>query len=220
MRNWYRKQRTRRRARKVKPGDGSLLKPFRWWQLLNRSLFAIDIETSTGKTRTYSVDLDFFDWEQRTYLYTDGVQTAESVLPAGFPVPGGRIEVETTMYGLKRMHLVPDAGGGQMLKPDPRSSEGLRARLAARHPGVSRGIGITAIVVLLVSLFFGLPALAQAVSQWEVIADNLGTFISPFDLPAWASTTLFVAAIIAATERALTLRNHWLIDLDTTWFSG
>lgn len=220
MRNWYRKQRTRRRARKVKPGDGSLLKPFRWWQLLNRSLFAIDIETSTGKTRTYSVDLDFFDWEQRTYLYTDGVQTAESVLPAGFPVPGGRIEVETTMYGLKRMHLVPDAGGGQMLKPDPRSSEGLRARLAARHPGVSRGIGITAIVVLLVSLFFGLPALAQAVSQWEVIADNLGTFTSPFDLPAWASTTLFVAAIIAATERALTLRNHWLIDLDTTWFSG
>jgi hypothetical protein len=36
-------------------------------------------------------------------------------------------------------------------------------------------------------------------------------------LPAWANTTVTVAGVLAATERALTLRNHWLIDLDTTW---
>lgn len=220
MRNWYRERRARRRVRKVKPGDGSRLKPFRWWQLVNRSLFAVELEGARGTRHSYAVSLDFFDWDQRTYLYTDGVQTAESVLPARFPIPDGHIDVETTMYGLKRMHLVRDDGSEKMLTPDPHSSEGLRARLAQRHPKLSRGIGITAIMILLISLFFGLPALAQAVSEWELIADNVGTFTSPFDLPGWFGVTLLVAGIIAATERALTLRNHWLIDIDTTWFGS
>lgn len=216
MRNWYRE----RRVRKVKPGDGSRLKPFRWWQLVNRSLFAVELEGAKGTRHSYAVSLDFFDWDQRTYLYTDGVQTARSELPARFPIAGGHIDVETTMYGLKRMHLVRDDGSEKMLTPDPHSAEGLRARLAQRYPKLSRGIGITAVATLLISLFFGLPALAQAVSEWEVIADNVGTFTSPFDLPGWFGVTLLVAGIIAATERALTLRNHWLIDIDTTWFGS
>ena len=28
-----------------------------------------------------------------------------------------------------------------------------------------------------------------------------------------------VAGVLAAVERALTLRNHWLIDAETTWTS-
>ena len=47
----------------------------------------------------------------------------------------------------------------------------------------------------------------------------MGTFTSPIQLPAWLNTALLVAGIIAAFERALTLRNHWLIDADTTWTS-
>lgn len=218
MRRWYRARRNRKRLRKLKPGDGSRLTPLRWWQLINRTVFAIDVEATAGKTHTYAVDLDFFDWDERVYLYTDGVQTAQSQTPAHFPVPGGHIDVETTLYGLKRMHLVRDDGTEKLLTPHPRSLEGMRAQLAKRHPKISRGIGVAAIAILLTSLFFGLPALAQELSQLELIADNVGTFTSPFDLPSWVSTGLWVAGIAAAMERALTLRNHWLIDLDTTWF--
>lgn len=36
-------------------------------------------------------------------------------------------------------------------------------------------------------------------------------------LPSWLNTTLTVAGVLASLERALTLRNHWLPDVDTFW---
>lgn len=217
MRDKFRERRARRRVRKVKPGDGSLLQPYRWWQLLQRSLFTIELENASGKSHTYAVDLNYFDWDDRAHLYTDGVQTAVSKLPAAFPVPGGHIEVVTTLYGLRRMHLVPGNGSQQVLTPDPHSAEGLRATLERRRPLLGKTIGAVAIVVLLGSLVLGIPMLLELVTQWDVVADQVGTFTSPFDLPSWANTTVLVAAIIAAVDRALMLRYHWLIDLDTTW---
>lgn len=228
--SWWRRVRDRRRAAKVKPGDGSALKPYRWWQPLTRSLFTIELADQDART-AYAVDVHFFDTDDYgdtvALLYRDGVQEATSTTPAAFPVPGGRIEVQATMFGLKRMHYVrdgdapasPTADQGRVLTPHPRSAEGLRARLAARHPLASQVIAGAAIAVLLVSLVVAVPAFVELVTQWDVLADHADPYTSPFDLPGWASTALLTASIVAAIERAITLRNHWLVDADTSWLS-
>src|SRR5690554_7817126 len=98
MRDWYRERKARRKVNKVKPGDGSLLKPHRWWQLVHRSLFLIELESERGRPTVYAVDVDLFDEQWRAYLYTDGVQTAFSIVPALFLVHGTRIEVVIHIY--------------------------------------------------------------------------------------------------------------------------
>ena len=154
-------------------------------------------------------------------LYRDGVQIARSNLPAAFPVPGGVIEAARSSYGLTRMHYVTETEGGEsterMLRPHRRSPEGIRARMAHRLPRLSRFVGGIAIVVLLVGLVTGIPQGIQMISEIPPIADRFGTFTSPFQFPEWLNVTLLVAGILAAIERALMLKNHWLIDLDTTW---
>ena len=71
--------------------------------------------------------------------------------------------------------------------------------------------------MLLVGVVMMVPQAAELITQIEVVAENVGTFTSPISLPAWLNVSLVVAGILAATERALTLRNHWLIDAETTW---
>ncbi|MFC5629115.1 hypothetical protein ACFPTR_09590 [Aliibacillus thermotolerans] len=124
--------------------------------------------------------------------------------------------METTTYGLKRMHYVTD-DGEEMLSPHPNSLEGLRLRLDDRFPRASKIVKNTAIIVLLISLILGLPQLVALVSQIPFIAEKFGTFESPIVLPNWLNIILPVAAGLAALERAITLRYHWLIDMDTWW---
>lgn len=207
-----------RKKHKVQPGDGRPLKPFRMWQLLARSLFYAPLETPKGEQLTYAVDVNYFDWEDKADLYLDGVHHAHSKLPAAFPVEGGTIEVASTTYGLKRMHYVYDAGKARVLKPDPASAEGMRARLAARAPLVSKLIGLVATIILLTLLPFGLLQLLEIVTQTEWAQQYVDPFTSPIGLPDWATTPAFVLSILAVMERALTLRNHWLIDMETGWF--
>lgn len=149
-------------------------------------------------------------------LYRDGVQVHRSDLPATFPVPGGVVDVAVSLYGLTRMHYVLDDGTERTLRPDRASLEGLRARFGRRFPRASSVIGAVAVVVLLVGLVVAAPYALEMVTRLDVVSERFGTFTSPIDLPGWASITLLVAGILAATERALTLRNHWLVDLDTT----
>lgn len=150
-------------------------------------------------------------------LFRDGVQLYRSKLPATFEVPGGVIEVAASGYGAKRMHFVDGQGNEEVLVPHRNSAEGLRARFDGRFPLLSKSIGGLAIVVLLVGLVVGIPQGVEMVTSFPPIADRFGTFTSPVQLPMWLNTTLVVAGLCAATERALTLRNHWLIDVDTTW---
>jgi len=97
----------RRAARRVRPGTGRALKPFRWWQPTNRALFHLELPVE-GRTVEYSVDVRH--WQQFTtedgrgkaHLYRDGRHHAQSELPAVFPVEGGVIEVDASEYGLKR----------------------------------------------------------------------------------------------------------------------
>lgn len=150
-------------------------------------------------------------------LYRDGAQLYRSKLPATFPVPGGVIEVAANGYGASRMHFVDDRGNEQVLAPHRRAAEGLRARFDRRFPALSRTIGVLAILILLVCLVTGIPQGLEMITSFEPIAERFGTFSSPIQLPDWANVSLLAAGLIAGTERALTLRNHWLVDLDTTW---
>lgn len=207
-----------RGKKKIQRGDGHQLKPFRWWQLLSRSLFYAPLQTEDGTPRTYAVSVDYFDWEDNADVYLNAKHYARAKLPTSIPVEGGAIEVAATSYGLKRMHFVTQSGQEHVLKPDGASAEGLRAKLANRQPGLSRAIGMLAVVILLTMLPIGLLQLVEIVSHTDVAANFMDPFTSPINLPEWTSTPLLILSILAATERALTLRNHWLIDLETGWF--
>ncbi|TLP95859.1 hypothetical protein FEF26_10105 [Nesterenkonia salmonea] len=210
----FSRSRSKRAVKKVKPGDGHTLKPFKVWQLLSRSLFFLPLRNQDGTKQFYAVSVDYFDWDGRADLYLNGRHEATSELPAAFPVPGGLVEVATSTVGLKRMHYVTETGLQQQLLPDQASAEGLRARLDANHPTLSRGIGAVSLVIMLIALLLGAPQVLELVTSIDVVADVAGTFTSPVELPAEANTVLSIAAVAAGIERALRLRHHWLLDGD------
>ncbi len=214
----FRRWQSQKIVHKVQRGDGHLLEPYHLKHLFSRSLFYAKLREDDDIVHIYAVNVNYFSEESTTELYRDGKHWATSELPAIFPVPGGMIEVATSTYGLKRMHYVTHEGTEHPLAPDPLSTEGLRMRFDARFPGVSAIVGKIAIVVLLVSLLLGLPQLAATISQISFIADLVGTFESPVALPNWLNRTLLVSGALAAVERALMLRSHWLIDMETSWW--
>jgi len=207
----------KRSIQKVKPGDGHHLKPFHWWQMIYRSLFFIRLTEDDGTSNVYAVDVDYFDENAKANLYVNGKHFAMSKLPATFPVPDGIIEVETTTYGMKRIHYVKNDGTEQQLYPHPHSLEGLRLKFDFHFPQVSKIIGVIAVIVLLTSLVLGLPQLVALITQIPFIEDKFGTFESPIVLPNWLNTILVVAGILATIERAASMRYHWLVDMDTWW---
>ncbi|MBK5248245.1 MAG: hypothetical protein JJE50_02240 [Actinomycetales bacterium] len=205
----------RRAARRVKPGDGHALRRFRWWQPFSRALFQLRLTGEDGQRHTWSVDVRLWgdsNGEVRAQLYLDGQHHAGSKLPAAFPVPGGTVEVVASGYGLKRCHYLTDDGADRQLVPDPASAEGRRARLEREHPAVGRAIGLASVAVLIVALILGVPQIVEQISQIPPIAENVGSYTSPIQLPAWLNITLLVATLVAGTERALRLRYHWLLD--------
>lgn len=209
---------------RVRPGDGSALTEYRPWQVFSRSLFFLDLAEPSGDSHAYAVDVRYLAdaktkkqhhnavGKSPAALYRDGVQLYRANLPTTFPVPGGVIEVATSPFGLKRMHFVSDDGGERTLRPDRRSQEGLRARFEQRFPRTSAVIGAVAIAVLLVVLAGGLLQGLEALTKIPPVAERVGTFTSPVDLPAWANVTMVVAGMLSGVERALRLRHHWLLD--------
>ena len=75
------------------------------------------------------------------------------------------------------------------------------------------------LALLLIGVVLMLPQAAELITSIPPVAERVGAFTSPMQLPAWLNVTVTVAGVLAAVERALTLRNHWLIDADTTWTS-
>jgi hypothetical protein len=209
---------------RVRPGDGSALGTYRWWQLLSRSVFHLELFESAGSAHTYSVDVrhaadaqsraEHEDGSRRSpaALYRDGFQVARSNLPAAFPVPGGVVEVASSAFGLKRIRYVGDDGRVLPLRPDRRSTEGRRAAYERRHPTASRVLGAVSLVVLLPVMALMLLQLAATLSEVPPVAESLGTFVSPVELPTWGNGVLLGIGVLAATERATRLRYHWLLD--------
>lgn len=205
----------RRRAKKVGPGDGHPLQRFRWWQPFSRSLLHLRLVEEDGRRRIWSVDVRHggdSEGNVKAQLYRDGFHHATSRLPAAFPVPGGTIEVETSSYGLKRCHFVTADGAEHQLSPDRASAEGRRAWLDREHRGLSRLIGAVSITILLVSLVLGIPQIVEQITRIPWVAEHIGTFTSPIHLPAAFNVSLVIASLLASTERALRLRNNWLLD--------
>lgn len=187
------------------------LRPFRRSEVLHRFLYSIEHDG-----RTYTVDVDT-GRDVRTGLYRDGERQAKADLPATFPVPGGAIEVDLTLYGVRRAHLVLDSGAERRLVPTRGTAEELRGRLTSRHPAVSRTIAGTAIVILLVNLVLAVPQGLAMLTRIPFVAEHVGVFTSPIALPGWLTTTLLIAGVAAAMERALTLRRNRILDLETLW---
>lgn len=204
------------RLSKAKPGDGSRLHRFRFWHLLSRSLFALELPDDTGRPHRYAVDVhhmrDSSSAKRPAALYRDGVQVLAADLPVTFPVPGGVIEVATSQYGVRRMLHIADDGREQVLRPDPRSLEGRRAQFASRFPRTSALIGAVGLVVLLLGLAGTLAVAAEQITRIEVVAQHVGTFTSPIRLPLWGAIALAVGGALAATDRALRLKSTWMAD--------
>lgn len=204
----------RKRAReRIETGNGAALQRFRWWQLPGRALFFLHIP---GLDSAYAVDVRHWQnqssGEVRAKLYRNGRQIAVSKLPAEFPVEGGTIEVAMSGVGIKRCHYVTDDGRARQLNPDPSSAEGRRARLNHNHPVASRLIGMVSVVALLIGVVLLFCQIAEPVSQIPPIANSIGTFSPPFELPLALEIALGIAAILGSLERALRLRYHWLLD--------
>src|SRR5699024_5870746 len=202
-RTMFQRLRRQRHLGRAKPGDGSALQELRWWQTLSRTQFTLDPDPAVGRDSSYIVDVRYLATELEggkiaegarhapISFYRDDRQTHIANPPVAFEVPGGTVEVATSTYGLTRMHHVPDGGGpAQTLRPHPRSLEGLRARFGRRHPGASRVIGLLAILVLLIGLVLMVPQAAELITNLDLVAERVGTFTSPIQLPAWLNITV------------------------------
>ncbi|MGK3947346.1 hypothetical protein [Microbacterium sp. K2] len=205
------------RNRRVHAGSGEPLRRYRWWQMFSRSLRSITLTSEDGRTSIYSVDVrhggDATDGEVRARLYVDGALQAYAKMPTRFAVPGGHIEVAITGFGLKRCHYVRADGTEQQLSPDPRSAEGRRARLHQQHPGISQAIGILSVLFVVVGLCVEVPQIIEALSQIPPIADSIGTFTSPIQLPLHVNLLIGLVAVVGSTERALRMRSSWIDEL-------
>lgn len=204
-----------RAARRVKPGDGRPLARFRWWQLLTRSLFYLQLSGAHGRRVVYAIDVrpaGDHDGRVLADLYLDGRHHATSKVPAAFPVDGGVIEVAASMFGLKRCHYVTSDGVEQSLVPDPRSAAGHRARLGRDHPALSRLVSSVSVVLLVLGLSAVTLELVDVIGQIPPVVDRYGGFRAPVQLPLWLTATLGVGAVVASMERGLRLRYHWLLD--------
>ncbi len=207
--------RRRRAAARVRPGDGHPLRPFRWWQLLSRSLFSLSLPGPDGGRILYAVDVrpaGDHDGRVLADLYRDGRHSATSRVPAAFPVEGGVIEVAASVFGLKRCHYVTPDGGEQQLVPDPASAAGRRARLESGHPALSRSVAVLSGVLLVAGLGAVALELVDVAGRIPPVVDRYGGFEAPVQLPPWLTVALGLGAVAASLERALRLRYHWLLD--------
>lgn len=207
--------RTNRALRRVQDGDGHPLQRLRWWQVADRSLFHLRPRPEVGQP-AYAVDVrhlgDKVDGEVRASLYRDGRHHAVAKVPAVFPIEDGVIEVAVSGAGMKRCHQVTADGTERQLIPDPRSGAGRRARLERDHPTVSRSLAVLSVLALVIGLGLNLVQILEPLAQIPPVVERFGTFESPVQLPVWLNVSLGLLAALGATERALRLRYHWLLD--------
>ncbi|MFX5937557.1 hypothetical protein ABTE71_19580, partial [Acinetobacter baumannii] len=78
---------------------------------------------------------------------------------------------------------VPDAGDERQLVPHPRSAEGRRAAFDRDHRAASRVIGILSGAIVAVGVCLTVPQLIDTISHIPAIAENIGTFTWPLNLP-------------------------------------
>ncbi|BBG03889.1 MULTISPECIES: hypothetical protein [Pseudonocardia] len=195
-----------------------MLRPVRLHQALSRTVHTITLPDPDGGAAVWAVETHTME-DHEARLYRDGQRIGAAEMPAGFTVPGGRIEVDAGLYGVTRVHLVTPDGRERRLAPAPGTLEHRRAVLTRDHPRLSRRIAVTAVVILLVNLVLAVPAGIEMVTSIPQVAERFGTFTSPVVLPGWLLGTLTVAGVVAAVERAVTWRYNRIVDAETIWTS-
>lgn len=201
------------------PGDGSAQPRVRLRDFLSRTQLLAEVEGPDGVRHDYAARVGYFDDEPSVRLYTDGRESAVGEPPVTFEVPGATIEVATSIFGIKRAQVSVAGEPARTMRPARGTAEYARALFARRFPRASRLLGAAAVLFCLIGLVLAVPMLAEIVTSFDLVADRVGTFTSPISLPGWLTTTLFGLGLVAGLERALSLRNHWLIDADT-WMLG
>lgn len=199
------------------PAPPKRMKPFRQWQVLHRHLYTVDHTGPAGNSIRYTLEIDTANGDNEVQVYADGWFQSKHELPASIPVLGGHIEANASLYGVTRMHLVTADGAARRLTPIAGTIEDRRGALDRRHPTISRAMRWAAIAILIANLVLAIPFAIELATELPAIQRNLGTFVSPIQLPAWANTSLMVAGILAATERVLTLRRNRILDMETIW---
>ncbi|NMO97940.1 hypothetical protein [Paenibacillus lemnae] len=211
------KRRHYRKMKKVKGGDGHLLKKYQIWNIVTHSLFHVEIRSAAdGKTTKYAIKSRYFTEEPMVDLYREGRHIAFSKLPAVLPIDQGVIEVTKSSSGINGIHFITDQEASFSVYPDKRSIRGLRWWIHKRLPKISACIGVAAVIILFISLALGSTQLLEKISEIPWVSENLGTFQSPITLSVGTNLGIGIAAFAAGLERALMLRNHWLIDIETT----
>lgn len=193
---------------KVKPGDGSELRPVKGLQWIWRGQFETEVDG-----HTYAVDVDYLDWDEKSRLYRDGTQVEVSGNPARFELaPDAQIEAKMTLYGMSRAHVVTPDGDRQM-QPSPGTAERWRADLHRDHPRASIVIGVVSFAVLALALVIEVPQLLELWSRsdwWATMTDWRPT--APVSLSPPANLALTLAGVVAGLERALRLKHNWVLD--------
>jgi hypothetical protein len=74
-------------------------------------------------------------------------------------------------------------------------------------------MGFISAALVLVGLCVEVPQILAALSHIPVIADSVGTFTSPIQLPLHLNLLIGLAAVVGSTERALRMRSSWIDEL-------
>lgn len=215
MFRFFRQQKRRRAIKKVKEGDGHTLKPYRLWHIFTHSLFHITITKENNEQVNYALKSRYFADDSSVDLYRGTTHIAYSTLPATIPLENGILEVKSGGSGINKIHYLTDEAETFSIYPDKRSVRGWRLGLHRRAPFVSTCLGLLAAAILLTSLALGLPQIVEQLTEIPWVAEHIGTFQSPINLSIWLNVVIGVATGFAATERALMLQSHWLIDMET-----
>ncbi|WP_237572452.1 hypothetical protein [Mycolicibacterium lacusdiani] len=85
-------------------------------------------------------------------------------------------------------------------------------RFGREHPVASGAIGAISVLVLLTGLGLNMLQAAEPISDIPFVADTFGSFDSPLHLPVWLNLAFGFGAAVGATERAMQMRYHWLLD--------
>ena len=127
------------------------LPPLGAWDFISRGRF----ETHHDG-HLWTVDLSYFDFDEKLHLYRDGVEADVQKSPASFHLNGGTIEASMSLLGMRRVDLVVD-DETTVLTPVGGTAEAWRLQLERDRPELSRLIGAVSWTVLVAALIYEVP---------------------------------------------------------------
>lgn len=189
-------------GQKVESGDGRPLEPVRGWEKLWRSSFGADIDGAR-----YDIDLNFFDFDEKVRLFVGGRLSETRGAPAKFPIRDGSVSVAFGMYGVRRAQIERASGDVIRMEPNSGTLEHWRRETDRRYPVASGIVSMLSWLVLVLGLLVGVTELLDLAGPHLGLEDG-----SPVTVPEPFNGVIGGLGIVAALDRALMLRHHWLLD--------